>query len=280
LTVPLAATPAGSADSLRGRRGTAIAAILTVIEEEFAAAREVFDTSKNVEGTHHFAVPGAVDNHVVITSRCSGRGNVPALQAVQSLIEDFRPRLLVLMGIAGGVRGRDQVRLGDVVLADHIDYSEYGKLTDKKFLLRREPLDHPSYHVRHNVADPARLSDDWRSHIRQARPYLKGAPRVLLGNVVAGEKVFADQNSKYQRTVMNLFDKAIAVDMESWGFARGLFGARASVHYNPQCLVIRGISDYVDEGSSNQRTRDRWKVYAASTAAAFTRAVVDAFCHT
>jgi hypothetical protein len=100
--------------------------------------------------------------------------------------------------------------------------------------------------------------------------------------------------------------------MESYGFCRGVYKGRRSVHYNPQCLIVRGISDIVEErardvvqgGTSgdaaldaapaygadsalasvqgrvsppldNNATRKLWKGYAAITGAAFTRAVVE-----
>jgi nucleoside phosphorylase len=68
------------------------------------------------------------------------------------------------------------------------------------------------------------------------------------------------------QTTFDRFDKALAVDMESIGMARGVCARRTSFWYNPLYSVIRGISDLVGvEG--NDATRAQWKVYAAHAAA-------------
>src|SRR5207302_7390380 len=89
----------------------------------------------------------------------------------------------------------------------------------------------------------------------------------------AGEKILSDADNTYQLQVLAFFDKGLAIEMESMGFSRAIFEARWSVHYNPQCLVIRGISDIVDVQGADAM-RERWREYAAHAAAAFGKAVV------
>jgi nucleoside phosphorylase len=297
-------------ERVEGRLGQAHIAVVTVIREELDAAREVFQAPVQVRGTGYFVPELREDkNYPFVLTKCKGRTNLPASEAVQSVIEDFRPAYLILTGIAGGMNERDGVALGDVVVVDHVSYSEFTKNTPGKVSRRYEPYDHPSLYLRGDIAEPLTMADDWRRFLPEAakRP-AEGQPKAIVGNLVAGEKVQGDPDNPFQMELLETFDSALAVDMESYGFGRGVYKGRRSVHYNPQCLIIRGISDIVEEraqdparrsasaaaapdaaltdgarsaegGASspldNNATRKLWKGYAALTAAAFTRAVVE-----
>jgi nucleoside phosphorylase len=300
--------------------GRARIAIVTVIREELEAAKDVFQADVQLRGTGYF-VPEFRDDsdYPFVLTKCKGRTNLPAGEAVQSVIEDFRPAYLILTGIAGGMNNRDGVSLGDVVVADHVSYSEFTKNTPGKVSRRYEPYDHPSLYLRGDIAEPLTVTGQWRRCLPQdakrpedGEPTLhKDKPMAIVGNLVAGEKVQGDPNNPFQMELLETFDSALAVDMESYGFGRGVYKGRRSVHYNPQCLIIRGISDIVEEGVldaahspspqvaapegdsdeagtskdaaaahlpdplDNNATRKLWKGYAALTAAAFTRAVVE-----
>ena len=45
------------------------------------------------------------------------------------------------------------------------------------------------------------------------RPGL-GDPKIVVGNLIAGEKILGDKENEYQRAILEEFDKAIVVDME------------------------------------------------------------------
>jgi nucleoside phosphorylase len=298
-------------ERVEGRLGRARIAIVTVIREELEAAKDVFKAGTRVPGTGYF-VPQLREDRVYpfVLTKCKGRTNIPAGEAVQSVIEDFRPWYLILTGIAGGMNGRDGVALGDVVVVDHVSYSEFTKNTPGKVARRYEPYDHPSLYLRGDIAEPLSMAADWQRFLpTQERP-AEGQPKAIVGNLVAGEKVQGDPENPFQMELLETFDSALAVDMESYGFGRGVYKGRRSVHYNPQCLIVRGISDIVEERTSgaglgegygagygdaaanaapadaatdamlrppldNNATRKLWKGYAALTAAAFTRAVVE-----
>src|SRR5262249_12711136 len=113
-------------------------------------------------------------------------------------------------------------------------------------------------------------------------------PQFRSGYLIAGEKVLGDDDAALQQQLLTEFDKAIAVDMESFGVAEAVFSTRVTRHYNPQFLVIRGISDLirpVPEGSQsvgeaigndeNNEVRKKWKPYAAHAAAVFAAALIE-----
>jgi nucleoside phosphorylase len=256
-----------------GRRGRAQVAVLTIIDEEFEAARRVFGASEHIPRTQCFAAPPISEGYFDwVMMRSPGRSNEPAGEAIQDLIEEFRPAFILLVGIAGGIGGRGELGLGDVVVPDYIHYGAYRKLVEGKSLARYLPFDHPSLYFHGYHVDPARHIGTWMKHVTASRP-LAGDPRVRIGSLVAGEKLFGDPTNEEQQQMVAFYDDALAVDMESMGVARAIFKSRRSVDYNPQFGVIRGISDLVGQESNNE-VRQQWKGYAAEVAAAFAWTVV------
>ncbi|HTW84313.1 MAG TPA: hypothetical protein VMD91_09620 [Candidatus Sulfotelmatobacter sp.] len=267
----------------RRRLGQARIGIITITHEEFDHARRIFGVSAALHGTPYFLAPSEDTGqpHVVVC-QASSRSNLPASQTASRLIEAWRPEYIFLAGTAGGVQQKEdakkseQLNLGDVIIADYIDYVEYAKLTDNKIIPRKIAYDHPSMHLRMNFVTSVSTEKRWHEHIERARPDQKNIhPSIHVGNVAAGEKIFADYAGEHQIKLLELFDKVIAFEMESYGVASAICEARCSVDYNPQFLTIRGISDFVNAKTSNA-DRDAWTDYAASAALSFARAITDA----
>lgn len=259
---------------LSGLLGSAKVALITVTDEEFFAVQSTFKLKSNIVGTEYFRKrnEAKTNDYSWVLTQCGDQTNIPMHKVTSDFLEDFRPNCLLLVGIAGGVRGRDDVQLGDVVVADYIDYYEYRKIVDGRESMRRVAYEHPSYHLRQRIARPLSKVGSWYTSITASRP-VKGLSKAVVGNIAVGEKLLGDDKNETQKQILNELDRAIAVDMESYGFARSIFESRISVHYNPQCLVIRGISDLVHE-SGNNKTRKRWRNYAANAAACFAYATV------
>ena len=251
--------------------------MLTVTVQEFQALRNCLGTNTNLDGSEYYVRRiVANDEYDVVLRRTSGQTNVLSAEATGDLIEDFRPEFIFLVGTAGGHSGRDDVALGDVVVADFIDYSGYVKYKEGQILERKNPHDHPSLYLREKFAEPLRNDPAvWRNLINQPRPE-HGDPKVVIGGIVAGDILMGDAANPEQWSILQRFDKALAFEMEAFGVARAVFKSRDWVHYNPQFLVVRGISDLVDvDPGENQATRVAWTPYAVATAGAFTQALVE-----
>ncbi|MGJ5051144.1 hypothetical protein ACQR09_29065 [Bradyrhizobium oligotrophicum] len=281
-------------ESLSGRKGSALVGVLTVIDEEFEQVAPVLGTTENILGTHYYGLPGTKDHHQVVLAQLSGRGNVKAADAAGKLIEDFRPAYIILVGVAGGVKGRDGVGIADVIVPNFIDYYEIRKLEKGRSLRRVEPHDHPAHSLLHSFAIPISRKKDWVGRVNPSlRPKDAGPndgvpPQFRMGYLITGEKVLSDDTAEVQRYLLNEYDKAIAVDMESFGVAQAVYSNRGTRHYNPQFLVVRGVSDLIrhlkedelPEGEAlgektNNEVRQEWKPYAAHAAAIFTQALIE-----
>jgi nucleoside phosphorylase len=259
---------------MKGDLGHATVGVLTIIEQEFTAARDLLQLPVNLNGTPYYVASTAANNlYDIVLLQSAGRTNTTAEQATRDLIEHYRPHFLLLSGIAGGV---DANSLGDVILADFIEYYEYMKLVDGQELTRREPHDQPSEYLRIDIARP-RQYENWltgvQPHERPANPQGGNSPKIRIENIAVGEKLLADADSAFQQKVLQKLSHCKAVDMESYGFLKAIFHARRSIHYNPMGLVIRGVSDLVND-PANDAMRVTWRPYAAKIAAAFARAVI------
>lgn len=291
---------------IRGRLGHARVAVLAIIKEEFEAARDVLGLHTEVPNTEYVASGNPEDGRYdVVLCESTERSNIASTNRTTAIIDDFRPEVILLVGIAGGLLetksaegvftrlmrgatslgrtkedvGRDGLSVGDVVVADYISYTEFMKVTNGRMSLRFLPVDHPSVHLRNTVIKPILHSFDLASAVKAERPDKSTKPRIFEGEIVSGEKVLSAVDDPIQIRLLAPFEKALAVDMESYGMARAVCEGRKSIWYNPRYLVIRGISDMVGSTGNNE-TRAKWKLYAAHTASHVAKAFVDRLLRT
>jgi nucleoside phosphorylase len=192
---------------------------------------------------------------VVVVSLPS-MGEIAAANAVTDAVTRWRPRFVLMVGIAGGIP-QDDLDLGDVVVADQVVGYEYGKMTDKGI----KPRDHV-YPASALLLDRVRSfwDEDWTEQIDVARPENanRTASKRFVGPIASGNKVIA--STKFREQLLTHWPKLIAVEME----AEGVY---AAVFDRPQILgtlIIRGICDMADE-----RKSDAWQEYAANAAATY-----------
>jgi nucleoside phosphorylase len=269
---------------LAGRIGSATFAVLVITESEFAAAQTVFNARRGLVGTAYFVrAKNKSHSYDFVLRRAGDRSNVASALATASLIEDFRPAYVLLVGTCGGVGSRDGISFGDVLVADFVDYTEFQKIKDSVNLARKIAFDHPSFRLREIYAEQLRAGDDsWRDYLKSARrprSKKKGSrgpnrSRVYFGNLAATEKILSSTKDSHQLMLMKRFDTALVFETESYGVARKIYEARGAVNYNPQYLTIRGVSDLIDEGQSD-KARKVWTDYAAHAACAFARRLIE-----
>lgn len=292
----------------KGRYGKTVVGVLTVIQEEFAAAKVALGADDRYKRTRYWHAPAGPDGFVL--AKMPDRSNVPASDACRDMLEHWRPDVLMLVGIAGGLSSGD-AGLGDVIIPDYLHYGEFRKLTEAGDDLRFAAYDHPTVGLRSDIVEQVAEKGDWSERVAEERPEMTAEERfgsdpdrlkVEVGGLVAGEKIMGDPDHPEQERMFVSFEHAIAVDMESWGVGRAVHHARTDVDYNPRLIVVRGVSDSVgrpageaerqEDGAGadaspaahaarvttvniNNEQRERWKKYAAATAGAFAAAVVE-----
>ncbi len=269
--------------------------IITIKDEELNAVLDHFQDGSGVyvgHSTHRhynlrFAEAGNGSFYRVGIIRQPEQGNGEAQSAARDLIEDLAPRLILVVGIAGGLPCKDYT-LGDVILSLRIlDYSVEALKEghNPTYATSGGPV---GKHIENHVANlRARLkdlgnwteclperppiileeanlygSDDWKRDVRESLEHHSASnakiPNFYSGIIASSDRLIKDTKVliPWLQTNLNL----LAVEMESGGVYR-------AARERCAMLAIRGISDIV-----GFKREERWTQYACASAAAFARA--------
>ncbi|MEV3937960.1 phosphorylase [Glycomyces sp. NPDC049804] len=185
----------------------------------------------------------------------TGRGNERAAAAVEHAVATWRPQILVLCGIAGGLR---DARVGDVVAATHVYGYEAGQDTDTGLLPRPASVStsFPLHQRAQLIADDAAWAEG-----------LEAAPRVFHRPIASGSKVITGNAAASAEHIKRHSGDAQAVDTESFG-AMTAADRRRSV----EAIAVRGVSDLL--GDKTKEADKHRQPLAARNAAAFALALI------
>jgi nucleoside phosphorylase len=186
-----------------------------------------------------------------------GMGRVNAATATAEAIKRWRPRHVILVGIAGGIAGRN-VGLGDLLISEQVVDYELQKITVSGIEVRWSvhKASRRLYAAALNV-----IGDAWTKGIGTKRPN-EGLPRIHVGPIASGDKVVAVQSvlDEYR----NVWPALIGVEMEAAGVASACFAAAAQ----PEFFMVRGVSDLADEAKNTPEV-GVFRRYACDVAAAY-----------
>jgi len=256
-------------------------AILNPIASEF---EEMCKVLSNLEEAYPMTLPakfGNIGNHSVVCV-LSGKGQAFNAAALQYVFRNWEPRWVLLAGLAGGFPGQG-VRRGDVVVASCIFAMDFGKLVEGRYILRPENDSTPD----HSLLSYANLiagseKQEWINQIKVVRPdgQPKSASKIHFGYVASGDKVIDDPNHEFFKAVQKSKPEIHAVEMEGAGIGSSIRLEQSSRAVG--FLMVRGISDEpttdrINDFNSGTEQRKVWKQYAASAAASFAHALIDAF---
>ena len=262
-------------------------AIVTVLREEYDAMLAQLDSHRFEPGNHlnpnlfaweHGIITSQKGEYKITVAFAGQPGNLSGFAATLRTVEKWRPRYVLLVGIAGGLLPENKLSKGDVVVSSIIRGYEYGKL-GKQFT----PRDDLTYHVDGPLLKCAlSLAPDWARAVECAPPVAIAPPKACQGEIASGDKVVDDMDNKFFAQVLDHWPRCAAVEMEGAGAACAIQEAQQN-GFNAGFLMIRGISDIprkpgapVVDASSQTHTQERdvWKRYASATAAAFVGSLI------
>jgi nucleoside phosphorylase len=257
--VPAGAAPGRSSEQAPPREDIASAptfVVLTALQLETRAVLAQLDDLGELElpsGTildvGHLR--GAATGVRIGVIEC-GPGNSAAALLCAEAIHAFKPRALVFVGVAGGLK---DVACGDVVVATKVYGYESGK---SETTFKPRPDVGASAHRLVQRARAIARRDAWFNRIpRSTTP----RPNSLVAPMAAGEQVVADTESPTYKFLREAYSDAVAVEMEGRGFL-----AAAFVHH-VEAIVIRGISDCIARKEESDKAG--MQSIAAANAAAF-----------
>ncbi|WP_229072689.1 hypothetical protein [Actinoplanes sp. DH11] len=240
--------------------------ILTVLEQEMRAVVEVlrglagFGTAQSSGGptVYQAHMPARHGGTVRIAAvQTLTPGTESAALAHRALVEAYRPAVVLLVGIAGGI-GRD-VRPCDVVVSDLVISHDARKETADGIRRRGQaqaiaaPLGH-------------RLNEFFTAEGRELAGPGDVPFRVHRGPIGSGNAVLDDKDSPLRAYLSGFNDKVLAVETEAAGVAEA-FRQHADAATNPfGWLTVRGLSDLADGAKpADDRFHERASRHAAAT---------------
>lgn len=271
-------------------------AIVTVLPEEYSAVNERLKKEGCVLQHHHgsasqpnqcgWATGEVIDQigqcYYVVVAMTSSPGPTQMTSVVTATLARFKPRYVLLVGIAGGFP-HDRQSHGDVAISKVIYDYEYGKLTEAYIPRHDNTYQVDEALLRSAMAFHSRDSN-WSELDNELRPTSAvGLPKLRSGVFASGSKVVDNAENHFFAAVYTSWPKLLAVEMEAAGAAVAVNSAVSSGQ-KVGFLMIRGISDMPKVGGGddirqlnptentegNKAERDTWKKYAAAVAANFT----------
>jgi nucleoside phosphorylase len=197
----------------------------------------------------------------VVGTTSSSMGLTAASIVTTQLIMQFRPRLVMMIGIAAGTRSGNK-QFGDVLVADpSVDYNS-GKVVMDKGVREFQPDPYP-------IGLNARLRSvllKYRTNntvFREIRGNWKGKAPLIRNGMHIGPLGAADQVIDDASRVLEIqrnWRKLVGVEMETYGVYRACYEAP---HPQPRFVSFKSVCDFAAEKS------DSWQKYAAYTSAQF-----------
>jgi nucleoside phosphorylase len=200
---------------------------------------------------------GTKAKYKVIVVPLAEMGEREAANATGDALRLWRPRFVILVGIAGGLRMAG-VKIGDILIATQVADYELQKLTadGSRIRWRVHPVNQQLLLAEQNF-----LGDRWVDRIEVSRPG-PGVPKLKRGVICTGNKVIANNLAQEYHEV---WERLIGVEMEAGGVA----GAAFSSVDPPGFFMVRGVSDLADNEKDRADTLV-WREYACDAAAAYT----------
>lgn len=197
----------------------------------------------------------------IIGTTSTSMGLTAASIATTQLIMRFKPRIVVMIGIAAGTRSGGK-QFGDILAADpSIDYNS-GKVVDENGIRGFQPDPYP---IGLNPRLRSILGRYRGDHpvFEKIRKHWKGPVPPKINNLHVGPLGAADQVIDDASRILEIqknWRKLIGVEMETYGVYRAAYEAPEP---KPRVVSFKSVCDFAAEKT------DSWQEYAAYSAATF-----------
>ena len=204
----------------------------------------------------------------IIYARQSEMGMTVAVTLTMKLIEHFRPKYVIMAGIAAGIAVSDVAEqiYGDVLVADTIWNYTSGKFVSPD----RTEIRFGNVGF---IPRPAVVKVDGKTleYVKQAAASPENQCHVHFGVMATGSAVVTSREI-VNKQIHSMFKETIGLDMEAYGV---VYAAQNATAPRPIPLVIKSVCDY-----ANNEKNDQYQKFAAYTSCEFIKLLLEKFLPT
>lgn len=208
----------------------------------------------------------------IITTCCPRMGIASSAAVSMKILLKFKPKLLLMTGIAAGVKGK--CNIGDILVADPCWDWGSGKMTvvDGKAKFLSAPHQIPLNTRLRVLLKEMAVAKTYLKEIRQNWDMGKGKKSenelcLHVAPIASGAVVIEDPDTL--ALVVSQNRETIGVEMEAYGLLAATIYSNGS--NKTEALVIKSVCDFADIEKN-----DEWQAYAAYTSTEFAyRLLVD-----
>jgi adenosylhomocysteine nucleosidase len=202
-------------------------------------------------------------NKIRVVVGRTNQTNVNAGIETERIINRYNPSHIFFVGVAGGLK---DVEIGDIVIGADVYGFERGKA--EEVFKPRPKFGFSSYELEMKAQDFS-LDSVWLSKTNEIlNSQFAKKISVYSGTIATGEKVDASLRSDLHKFLKINCSHALAIEMEGLGFLES-----CRHHPNIKSLLLRGISDLVDDKESADKTGSQ--PYASQNVSAFLFGLID-----
>lgn len=192
----------------------------------------------------------------VVATCCTRMGSTSSAVTSSLVINRFNPKIVIMTGIAAGIKGKTQ--FGDIVVAESCWDWESGKRTvkDNLSIFRSASDSIPLDRTLKSVFNKISVERLYLEEIQNQWQLGAEMPRlnVHVSPMVSGSSVLEDP--ELVDSILEQHRKITAIEMEAYGIALSAQIAPSQ----PKWLVVKSVCDFADTEKN-----DNYQVYAAFT---------------
>jgi nucleoside phosphorylase len=246
-------------------------ALITVTETEEAGLRRMHDVWHPMlldgDDQPYYETSFTRDSETfkVVTARPGEMGMTAAGILTMKMIAHFRPKYVIMVGIAAGVahnNALDQI-YGDVVVPNIVwDYSSGKFVSSARASVTFGDI---GFIPRPHFIN----TDESILHaVQQAKESPENECHVHIGPMACGSTVVANREI-VEKQIHSQYGDTAALDMESYAV---MYAVKEAPAPQPKGLVIKSVCDYANEEKS-----DQYQKFAAFTSAQFAKFLYEGF---
>ena len=228
-------------------------ALLSVTTTEFRAVTHFHDwRAKTFPGDDQIYDTASFERdgrqHTLVHAKIGEMGMTAAAATAMKVIFTFRPRYLIMVGIAAGVAKNEleDQRYGDVIVADVVwNYSAGKFVSPEQAEIHYGNLGFLPRSTSESIPEEIML------YLRRAAASEENPCHVYIGPMACGSTVVANREL-LEKQIYTQYQRTAGLDMESYAV---VYAANHASDPKPTPIIVKSVCDFADSRKSDEYQR-------------------------